>query len=276
MGRREYNNVIGNLLKKINKETYFLKTCAYCGTTNPLTKEHIWPKGIINRVPSYIGRYSERANKVQAGELVIKDVCQFCNNGSLSKLDDYLCNLFDSFFKDFVREYETVNFAYDYDLLARVLLKLSFNTARASKQPIDLFSPMIPYILGTENSRPNNFSILVNLVKPTKVLKNGIIRNVYPSGVRSGRFELPTLDYRDVQYRVISINSYYFYLLLFNGVKQQQVINETSDITSSQLISSDATQLMLSLSNTDTFSVYEDHFKKNEKTYKDFLEKHNP
>lgn len=116
-----------------------MKTCAYCGTTNPLTKEHIWPKGIINRVPSYIGRYTERANKVQAGELVIKDVCQFCNNGSLSKLDDYLCNLFDSSFKDFVREYETVNFAYDYDLLARVLLKLSFNTARASKRQLTYF-----------------------------------------------------------------------------------------------------------------------------------------
>ncbi|GIP44452.1 hypothetical protein J45TS6_29110 [Paenibacillus sp. J45TS6] len=251
-----------------------MKLCAYCGLSKPLTKEHIWPKGIINRVPTYIGRYSERANKVQAGELVIKDVCQTCNNGILSGLDDYLCKLFDAFFKDFVREHEIVNFEYDYDLLARVLLKLSFNTARASRQPIEYFNSLIPYILGSERIRPENFSLLVQIVKPSKVLEKGFIRNLYPSGVRSGRFELPNLKHENVQYRLVSINSFYFYLLLFNGERQPQLINEICKLTSSQVINPNEMKIMLSSSNEDTHSIYEHHFRENKAKYKEFLEKH--
>jgi hypothetical protein len=72
--------------------------CAFCGEVRSLTLEHIWPRGIIKRAPSYNARYIGKAEKFVGAELTVKDVCSECNSGALSLLDHYICTLYDAQF----------------------------------------------------------------------------------------------------------------------------------------------------------------------------------
>ena len=101
------------------------KECAYCGKRAKHTREHIWPSGIIDRVPTYQLRYSEPADRVVPSDLVIADVCAECNNGPLAELDAYGCELHDRYFHRCSSHGDTVLFHYDYALLGRWLLKSS-------------------------------------------------------------------------------------------------------------------------------------------------------
>src|SRR5438034_7016401 len=109
------------------------KACAYCGSTDKkMTKEHIWPQSIAERLPTYTARFISPANKVLEADLVIKDVCEPCNNGPLSKLDEYGAQLFDAYFNRFYEHGQAVEFRTDWTLLKRWLLKISYNSARAA------------------------------------------------------------------------------------------------------------------------------------------------
>src|SRR5207253_587465 len=113
---------------------------------------------------SYDMRYSEAANRVlDQTDLVIKDVFIECNNGPLSQLDAYACNLFDKYFNTFHKADELVDFSFEYGLLRRWLLKVSYNCARASKQDSDIFKPFLDFILfGGEYTE--NFSFMVEIL----------------------------------------------------------------------------------------------------------------
>ena len=124
------------------------RLCAYCGTTGSLTKEHIWPQWLNKLEPSYVMRFSAKAQKVFAGDLIVSDVCASCNNGPLSALDAYAHGLHVPFFSHVLPAAEQVSFEYDYDLLARWLLKVSFNSARANGRDEKFFHPLVSYMLG--------------------------------------------------------------------------------------------------------------------------------
>ena len=63
------------------------RVCAYCAKEAPLTREHLWPGGIIKRAKDLNTSYFGKLNKFIDAELTIKDVCAECNNGPLSELD---------------------------------------------------------------------------------------------------------------------------------------------------------------------------------------------
>ena len=123
-------------------------TCAYCGQRSALTREHIWPRCIIERAPAYVMRFSGKANKVFAGDLFVKDVCSACNNGALSALDSYACGLYDEYFCRIVNAEEEVVFRFDHDLLLRWLLKVSYNSALASASDVPFHLPLRHFMLG--------------------------------------------------------------------------------------------------------------------------------
>lgn len=75
-----------------------MKNCAYCGKSEKLTKEHIWPNTLIKKYEDLL-TYNKNQNKFYKGDAVIKDVCSECNNIHLSKLDSYLSGLFDAYLK---------------------------------------------------------------------------------------------------------------------------------------------------------------------------------
>lgn len=62
-----------------------------------------------------------------------------------------------------------INLKYDYDLLLRWLLKVSFNSSRTDGAHKDLFEPYIPYILtGLNRPKKHELSLLVQMAAPEK------------------------------------------------------------------------------------------------------------
>lgn len=132
------------------------KVCSYCDKEKALTKEHIWPKGFIDRADSDLLAYNKKLNRLINTEPVIKDVCAECNNEKLSSLDGYLCTLYDKYFTNIIEHGQPAEFSCDYDKLLRGLLKISYNSARTQKQDhekIKLHSKCSNYILG-QSPRP--------------------------------------------------------------------------------------------------------------------------
>src|SRR5271170_1789254 len=117
-----------------------MKKCAYCSEIkSALTREHVFPNaldkefrkdGSSMREPYWIDRLDE---KMVGGEPTVKDVCQECNNVVLSQLDSYGLKLYKNYFCKIAEQNEMVKFEFDYDLLLRWILKLSYNSARANK-----------------------------------------------------------------------------------------------------------------------------------------------
>jgi hypothetical protein len=69
---------------------------AYCGSSGPLTREHLWPASLHQRLMGANNDskglfWLRRANAEIEGEPKLRDVCQACNNGVLPQLDAYIC-----------------------------------------------------------------------------------------------------------------------------------------------------------------------------------------
>ncbi|WP_448724575.1 hypothetical protein [Pseudomonas farris] len=146
--------------------------CAYCGPTeNKITREHIIPKFIYEYQSEHhkISGWNEVAKKTISGEIKVKDVCDNCNNNILGKLDYYA--------KQFLSQHgvltdiflsEEMELKYDYDLLLRWLLKLSFNAARQDGTQAPLFVDSVPYMLGLRAEEPLNIDVVVQVLKPVQ------------------------------------------------------------------------------------------------------------
>lgn len=68
--------------------------------------------------------------KLSARKQVIKDVCQTCNNGPLSKLDDYGNEFILKYFSNNIKVKQHIPITYDYDKLHRWIMKIIFNGLR--------------------------------------------------------------------------------------------------------------------------------------------------
>jgi hypothetical protein len=208
--------------------------CAYCGSiANKLTREHIWPACIIDRVPTYTARYSERAGKVFSGDFTISDVCDQCNNGPLSRLDAYICKLYDRWFVQFPERGQWLNFDYDWSLLGRWLLKISFNSSRVSRSDDVVLARFADVILGTDR-RPPDLAIWLDLAEPTyfeNQHESGIIeaKRVQAAMTRVCRIQIPDSHIPNYTIRLVAINAFYFYLAIPN-VPYSGVFNDLERI----------------------------------------------
>lgn len=184
-----------------------MRKCAYCDKKRKLTKEHIWPKCIIKRMPELELKYLESKQIFITSELVISDVCTICNNEKLSILDSYFCLLYDTYFKDFHEQKKVFKFQYDYNLLLRSLLKITFNSSRTVERENNFFEKFRNYILdGNEHWE----SIIVKLDIVTPWI-NGEDK-IYPKSARCGKSDI---GYKTDNFvvRAVSVNSFYFYIL---------------------------------------------------------------
>jgi hypothetical protein len=100
----------------------------------------------------------------------IKDVCQKCNNGPLSVLDNYGIKPVTRYFLpsgDLTQP--SVRFEYEsFDMFARWLLKILYNDARSSGVLVSEHAAFRRYILGTDGP-PRNFSVFGGLLQPAVV-----------------------------------------------------------------------------------------------------------
>ncbi|MBW4527091.1 MAG: hypothetical protein KME18_18195 [Phormidium tanganyikae FI6-MK23] len=194
------------------------KACAYCNVEGAMTKEHIWSKALIKRWESKLKTYNPKTEKFYTGEPVIKDVCANCNNVRLSQLDQYWSEIYDAQLKNQVQRGDGVVFTYSYDLLLRSLLKISFNSCRATgddRRAIAAHQKVRDYILG-EGKKPKGFSIRLQIVTPAKVIngeKIGIDEFSH-GAMRCAKIAFTGTQTNKFQIRLIAIKSFWFYLII--------------------------------------------------------------
>lgn len=192
------------------------KVCAYCGNSGPLTREHQWPKGIIDRAGvkfSYFGKHEKYINT----ELVIKDVCTTCNNGPLSSLDTYACTLFDAHFSRQAVRREPRIFLYEYSRLLRWLLKTSFNVARANDSDGPALAPFASYML-TGGESPKNVHVRLELIYPSKnpnwTPGSSVTKTIPAKTIRCARILMQDGPMPEATLRLIALHSYYFWIAI--------------------------------------------------------------
>lgn len=253
-----------------------LRKCAYCGKEKKLTKEHIWPKCIIKRVPSYNVRYSEKAGKFFEAELTISDVCEDCNNGVLSQLDNYICEMYDMYFQHFARKGDSVTFNYDFDKLSRWLLKISYNTARTTGVDSKLLETYVPYILGTGECPEDTFSVRVELVVPFQVgdIQNNSVnlKELVPASVRSCRIEFQGADITWCTLRMVAINSFYFWLVFTprDVIVDQREINSIISQLPNHILYPDSSSVVLHTGSKNTAQAHIDWLERKRREFERF------
>lgn len=156
-----------------------------------------------------------------SNEPKIRDVCAVCNNGELSRLDDYICRLFDMAFINILQRHERVHFEYDYHLLKRWVLKTCYNSARIHDSR-DLFAlrTLLPYIMGSDLKLGRSVDLFLQLVYPEDVPSSDLSSDTseefpptfMPLDSRVGHcvFRLPGEGQKVL--RTVHLRSYSFYI----------------------------------------------------------------
>lgn len=115
--------------------------------------------------------WNELAEKTLNFEAKIKDVCESCNGGVLSMLDGSGKEMLERS-GVLVHNYTQprIEMYYDYDLLLRWLLKLSFNSARMKKYYAHLFEKHIEYILDNKpRPQKSELSVVAYMAKAESI-----------------------------------------------------------------------------------------------------------
>lgn len=145
------------------------KCCAYCGKpfNNGIhrTAEHIFPQGLLELYPNQDVSFTpERVFKDNSG-LTIADVCNKCNNETLSELDSYGCDIIKTqFHEEIGYEYKDkwIEKEVDYDFFCKWIIKIAYNYLRSRKKDCTFIQKYVPCIL--EHSKvPEGFSIFLGL-----------------------------------------------------------------------------------------------------------------
>jgi hypothetical protein len=197
--------------------------CAYCGNDRPLTKEHLYPRWLYDVTPDHDIQILAKHSKVVSAQLQIKDVCGECNGGVLSALDSYAKSLYVESFSKFVRQGETRQLAYDYDLLARWLLKMCYNVARASAtSDVEILQSTVPYIL-RGGTKPPGLQIIVRLIIPTQLTPEQFAKAdqaslwegmIPPNYDRVSRVDSPTMEGDLLSLWRVQLHAFQFYVSL--------------------------------------------------------------
>lgn len=209
------------------------RKCAFCSTSENLSREHVFPSSVIKRFDNDLLSINDKSDKVFKADLVVKDVCKTCNNGVLSDLDAVFIKSFDKYMHEPILPGSGTEFFFDYNELLKSLLKISYNSARASSDGHKAVSAMrkfVPYIMGKTNVIPD-IMLRLQIVTSSKKLDANTL-------TQQGMFEAKILRSAKLQYngpqksnfiiRLIAFNSFWFYLIIptkkVNASKKQAFV----------------------------------------------------
>lgn len=248
--------------------------CAYCGQPGALTREHIYPQFLYKLSGTPLSGFNEAANKVTHGERFITDVCKACNNGPLGDLDSYGRVYFHK--NDLQRTFShegTTTVYYDYHLLVRWLLKVSFNSYRTIHDEPGLFAPLIPYILRDEKRPPEGMvRVSLEVIRDHKIGPENILRvpeafaqsGFIPChGFRTGRLVLP-YEISAHLMRHFQINSHFLILLIFPEQTDEQSRSRIERdlkllLPDCHALDPRQSQMVIPISRRDTINVFHDY-----------------
>jgi len=145
--------------------------CQYC--FNPFdkdkhkkTKEHIFPKGVIDLYPEQYIVFSKEKSFVSTSGTTILDVCRHCNNTLLGVLDSYGKNLIRTqFYKEIPFNEKNTEHQknLDFHLLSRWLLKIFYNHLRSIKADAKWFANSHEYLLHELLDEKLSFSLFAGV-----------------------------------------------------------------------------------------------------------------
>lgn len=204
--------------------------CAYCKQEKPATREHVIPAFIYafqKELEGSIIGWNEVAKRMVGDEGKIKDVCAECNNSVLGRLDSYGKQLLAEsglLVQNYTKQSLTLR--YDYDLLVRWLLKISFNSSRRDGAHRHLFEEYVPFMLGsTPAPTRNQVACLAYLAAPERLGESDIQKEPFIRISRGSKLLNPFLT-RICYGSVPGDHSYtlrlnifgpaVFYLMMFN------------------------------------------------------------
>ncbi|MFY0802057.1 hypothetical protein [Peribacillus frigoritolerans] len=274
-----------------------MAVCAYCGNKGDLTKEHVIPSWLYEATKNQnLQLIQAQPKKFINNQQTKKDVCETCNNIALSKLDNYVKNLHDEYFRNIVKNNESIVFNYNFDFLARWLLKVSFNSARANKGNYHVFSNLKKYMInGTD--RPSKLTIMIQLITPQVLSKRerdlipdenlrklGVIT---PNTTRISRLDAATTSVDPQKFdiaRMVMVNSYQFFIFLPSDKVQSDLewddlLNQfgTSEITSGvQKLMTTENSIKVSASKVKLVHTMEHHIMRNLKVYSQLINDRSP
>jgi hypothetical protein len=199
----------------------------------------------------------------------------------LSDLDSYFCQLYDEYFAQ-ARDFNTtVTFRYDYTRLARTLLKIAFNSARAAGSEYEYLKRLRSYVL-TGEPTPSQLSLFAELVSPTLVKDDSQAsgtRVLLPSGFyRSAITKLLTPHGERVRTRIVAVNSFYFHLVLpafpMMAPEFDEAASELGQYISGVVrLAPELSEVILQTSPQDAISSAVPHLRQHHDTYRDFFER---
>ena len=142
-------------------------------------------------------------------------MCADCNNGVLSALDGYICQLFDAQFARIALARQPRTFHFNFLLLLRWLLKTSYNSARANQSDAALLARYAPFIIGA-GPPPSEIEVRLELIHPSKNPNyshgGGGMKEIPPQSVRCCRIVVSNDPNSGATIRLVAINSFYFWL----------------------------------------------------------------
>lgn len=229
------------------------KICAYCDSNSKLTREHIIPKWYLELHDIKKDKlYGENLRqKFIPSDLFIKDVCNDCNSGVLSILDTYAQNLYSSHLSKYADLFEDNKIVYDYDLLLRFLLKVSFNSSRANKSDYEILHLYRDYIMG-EKRRPRNIFLFCEVLTPYFNFEN-------PDSIESNTqfrisvFRIPNLEFHEWCLRAVAIDNYVFYVVA-SDISSQKNLSKQKKLIFERMKDSDSFGVALSVMGKTTLS----------------------
>jgi hypothetical protein len=124
------------------------------------------------------------------GEGKVRDVCADCNNRVLGELDAYGKQLLTNsglLVHNYTKRELTLN--YDYSLLLRWLLKVSFNSSRTDSVHSPLFEKYVPFMLGQDQFPSRNKVALLlylscpEILSPTQITEDPFVQIVNGSSL---------------------------------------------------------------------------------------------
>jgi hypothetical protein len=245
--------------------------CAYCRRVDKLTREHLYPKFLYEKISGKFFGYNESADRVTAGERVVKDVCANCNNKILAKLDAYGEQYFklNKLEQTFVNETIT-EIVYEYDFLLRWVLKVSYNSFRTVAHPDSPFASLVPYILtGQHRPKAKFVKLYIELIRGHKLAEDELSQvpdqfqrtGYIPCHIlTSGRVANRICDV-DCHCRHFQVNAHRFTLFIFPY--QTKVTDSDrfikmfkSQFPFSERVKPDSNKMKLRVSERDIFDIH--------------------
>jgi hypothetical protein len=137
-----------------------------------------------------------------------------------------------------VQRHEKVIFQYDYHLLKRWLLKMSYNSARMHNS-MELFAypALLPYIKGDSLSVGRSVQLFVQLVYPGTVPRDRLADADFadapfiwePQDNRCGHFDFNVPRVGRKIWRVVHLRSYSFFLAFFKPGEKSAMLKEFAE-----------------------------------------------